>query len=82
MMDNNIYEKILNILQEIRPDINFTSSEGLISNEILDSFDVITIISLIMEEFLIKIDVDDITPEYFDSVTNIVTLVQKNINHG
>ncbi|KOY82371.1 acyl carrier protein [Lysinibacillus macroides] len=81
-MDNNIYEKILNILQEIRPDINFTSSEGLISNEILDSFDVITIISLIMEEFLIKIDVDDITPEYFDSVTNIVTLVQKNINHG
>lgn len=79
-MDTNVYEKILNILQEIRPDINFTTSEGLVSNEILDSLDVITLISLVMDEFLIEIDVEEIIPEYFDSLTDIVTLIQKKIN--
>ena len=56
-------EKILDILREIRPDVDFENETALIDDGILESFDVIQIVTALMDKFEIYIDADDIEPE-------------------
>ena len=69
-------EKIIKILKNIKPDIDFTNN-NLIDEEILDSFDIVTIVSAVDEEFDIQITARDIVPENFNSVEAIYNLVKK-----
>ena len=66
---------ILKVLQAVRPDINFESVEGLISDEILDSFDIVWIIAELNKQCNINIEVGDITYENFDTLKDIARLV-------
>lgn len=72
-MENKLAEG----LKAIRPDIDFFSVKGLISEEILDSFDVICILAFLSEEFNVDIDPDDVTEAYFDDLDKIVNLLTK-----
>lgn len=72
-------EQVLEILRSIREDIDFEEEEHLIDNEILDSMDVVSIATELMESFNIDIDADDIEPENFNSLAQIVSLVQGKI---
>lgn len=67
-------EKLLEILKSIRPDINFTKENKLIDEGILDSFDVVSIISELNDEFNISIRVTELLPENFNSVENIYNM--------
>ena len=69
-------EKIIKILKNIKPDIDVTNN-NLIDEEILDSFDIVTIVSAVDEEFDIQITARDIEPENFNSVEAIYNLVKK-----
>ena len=53
-------EQILELLESIRPDVDFQKEQHLIDDEILESFDVIQIVTTLMDEFNIYIDADDI----------------------
>ena len=44
-------EKLMQILQEIRPDVDFENETALIDDGILDSFDVVSIISELDDAF-------------------------------
>lgn len=68
--------KILEICQEIKPDVDFENENNLIDNEILDSFDVIQIVTSLMDAFDIVIDADDIEPENLNSLDAICEMVQ------
>lgn len=68
-------EKLMEILEETRPDVEFETATTLIDDEILDSFDIISIVSEINEEFDIKINVNDLLPENFNSVEDIMELI-------
>lgn len=68
--------KIIKILKNIKPDIDVTNN-NLIDEEILDSFDIVTIVSAVDEEFDIQITARDIVPENFNSVEAIYNLVKK-----
>ena len=70
-------EKILNILTSIRSDVDFLSEDKLIDNGILDSFDVVAIVAELCEEFDIRISVEDMEPENFNSVAAIKALVER-----
>ena len=70
-------EKILNILQEIRSDIDFENEKKLIDDGCLDSFDIIQIVSTFNDEFDIEIDVDELMPENFNSVEAMKQLIEK-----
>lgn len=70
--------KILNILAEIRPEFDFTTSENFILDGMLDSFDIVTLVSTLDNEFSISIDGIDIIPENFANIDKIVMLLQKN----
>lgn len=68
-------EKILEILKEARPDLDFEEEKELINSGLLDSFDIVSIISDLNDEFDIHIRVTDLKAENFNSVEAIQNLV-------
>lgn len=71
-------DKILNILKEIRPEYDFSANVNFIEEGMLDSFDVVTLVTELDDQFGISIDGMDILAENFSSVGKIITLLNKN----
>ena len=72
-------EQIIKILTELRPEFDFTQ-EGVnfIEEGMLDSFDMVNLVSELDSTFGISIDGVDILPENFSTVDTIVALLVKN----
>lgn len=70
-------EELLRIMSEIRPDVDFASATKLIDDDILDSFDIISMVSEINDSFGIEINVNDLLPENFNSAEALFALIQK-----
>lgn len=70
-------EKLLEILKGIRPDVDFENETELIDDGILDSMDVVSIISEIDDEFDVQIRITELDPDNFNSVEAIWDLVQR-----
>lgn len=71
-------EQIINILTELRPEFDFTGSVNFIEDGMLDSFDIVALVSELDSRFDISIDGMDILPENFASVEAIEKLLMKN----
>lgn len=69
-------EKVLNLLKEIRADVDFENEQKLIDDGILDSFDIIGIVSELNDTFDIDITADELEPENFNTLDAIVALVE------
>lgn len=69
---------IWEMLAEQRPEFDFTDSDDFVMDGLLDSFDIISLTSMIEEKYSIKIDGLDIVPENFSSVDSIETLIHKS----
>jgi len=69
-------KKIEEILESIKPGVDFKKEEDLIADGILTSFDIVTLIAKLTEEFDIEITVKDIIPENFASLKTITKLVE------
>lgn len=67
------------VLRNIRPEIDFTASSDFVSDGMLDSFDIVTLVSELDRNFNVSIPGIDIVPENFASVSAIEKLVQKNL---
>ena len=70
-------EKLLELLKGIRPDVDFENETALIDDGILDSFDVVSIISEIDDVFGVQIRINELDPENFNSAEAIWNLIQK-----
>lgn len=70
-------EELLQILEEIRPDIDFTIENKLIDNGVLDSFDIIAIVGELNMHYEIEINVEDLLPENFNSANAMLELITK-----
>lgn len=70
-------ERILKLLEGIQPDIDFENETALIDDSLLESFDVIQIVTSLMDEFDISIDADDIEPENLNSLDAICAMVER-----
>lgn len=71
-------EKVLEILANLRPEFDFTEDVNFIEQGMLDSFDVVSLVSDLDSTFGISIDGVDIVPENFSSVDSIINLLKKN----
>ena len=69
-------EQLLEILKAIRPDVAFENETALIDDGILDSFDVVSIISELDDAFGVQIRITELDPENFNSAEAIWDLVQ------
>lgn len=70
-------EKLLEILRGIRPDVDFENETSLVDDGILDSFDVVSIISELDDAFGVQIRIDELDPENFNSAASIMALIEK-----
>lgn len=70
-------EKILKILKDFRPDIDFENQKNLIDDGLLDSLDIVSIVSEFDSEFDIEIPVEEIAPENFNSVRAMKELIDR-----
>ncbi|MBE6824346.1 MAG: acyl carrier protein [Ruminococcaceae bacterium] len=69
-------DKIIEILESIRSDVDFEKEEKLIDDGILDSFDIVSIVGELCDIFDITITVDMMEPENFNSAKAIHELVE------
>jgi len=70
-------EQLLNILTELHADVDFTTQEGLVDEGILDSLDIVTLITEINDAFDISIPAEEIIPDNFNSARAIWALIEK-----
>lgn len=68
-------ETVLNILAELKPTINFRTTEHLFASGALDSFDIIMLISELRDAFDVMFAPQDLTPDNFDSVDSIIAMI-------
>lgn len=73
-------ERLIEILEGIRPDVDFKNNNKLIDDGILDSFDIVSIISELNDEYQIAIRVHELGPDNFNSVEAIMNMVQRLAN--
>ena len=70
-------EKLLALLREEYPDIDFDESDELVDDGILDSLTVVGVISAISDEFNVEIPYEEIIPENFNSIDAMAELIEK-----
>ena len=73
----SLSQQITDIILEVKPGINLETSTDFIEDGIIDSFDVITIISELNDVFDIEIGMLDLVPENFVSIETIEELVKR-----
>jgi len=71
-------KSLLAILNEIRPEFDFTRSNDFVADGMLDSFDVVTLVSALDKAYGISINGADIVPENFKNVRAIEALLRKH----
>lgn len=69
--------ELLEILQDLHPEVDFETCETLIDDKILDSFDIVTTIAEINEEFDVVIPAEEIVPENFNSAKALWALIER-----
>ena len=69
--------KIIEILSEIRTEFDFKGDVNFIDSGMLDSFDVITLVTCLDEQFGISINGTDVVPENFCTLEAIMILLSK-----
>ena len=70
-------ETLLEILNNLHPDVDFLTNHSLIDEGVLDSFDIIAIIADISDKFNVTITANEIIPENFNSVEALYALVER-----
>ena len=70
-------EDLLEILRSLHPDVDFETEEHLVDDKILDSFDIVSLIAEINENFDIAVTAKDILPENFNSARALYALIQR-----
>ncbi|MDY4052004.1 MAG: phosphopantetheine-binding protein [Bacilli bacterium] len=73
-------EKIIEILENLKPGIDFKNEKGLISNAILTSMEIVQLVMELNDAFDIEISPMDILPENFESIECINKLVEKYLD--
>lgn len=72
-----IMDRLIELLQEIKEDIDYVNETALIDDELLDSFDILQLISAIDDEFEVAIPAAMIIPQNFNSVEALWNMIQE-----
>ena len=70
-------ETIIDILEGLKPGVDYRTETGLVQKRILDSLTIIALVSDLEDEFDIAIPAVEIVPENFDSAAAIARLVER-----
>ena len=69
--------KLLEILKNVRPDINFETANALMDGDILDSFDMIAIVGEMEAAFGVNIGLEELVPQNFNSAADMLEMLKR-----
>lgn len=72
-------EKLLRILKEINPDVEYETETALVDDGIFDSLEVMTIVTDIEDVFHVSIDPEEVIAENFNSLEMMLKLIDKTL---
>lgn len=70
-------EKLIEILEEVNPDVDYRTCTTLIDDGLLDSFAILEIVSEINDEFDVEVSAPDIVPENFNSAEALWKMIER-----
>ena len=70
-------KKLIDLLSDTCPGIDFENETALIDDGLLESLDIVAIVTEIMDAFDVVITVDDLLPENFNSVDAMLALIEQ-----
>lgn len=70
-------EKLIEILEEIKPGVDYENCTTLIDEEILDSFAILSIVGELEDEFDISVTPAEIIPDNFNSARALWKMVKR-----
>ncbi|MBR6680586.1 MAG: acyl carrier protein [Clostridia bacterium] len=70
-------QQLLDILSGLHPEVDFETTEDLIDDGILDSLDIVSIVSSVYSEFDVTIPPEEIIPENFNSAVALMELITR-----
>lgn len=70
-------EELLEILEDIKEDVDFENITDLYDGKYLDSLDVLQIIAALNDEFDIQVPASEIIPKNFNSMAAMWDMVQR-----
>lgn len=70
-------EKLIAMLEELNPEVDYQTEEHLIDNHLLDSLAILSLIGDIEDEFDVEVPTVEIIPSNFNSAKAIWALIQK-----
>lgn len=76
-MDQEIKETILDILQELHEDIDYEKEDKLVDDKLLDSFDLVTLVTELSNEFEVKITAKDFISRNFNSLDRLTLMIER-----
>ena len=71
-------KKILEMLAELRPEFDYENSSNFVEDGLLDSFDIVSLTTMLEEYFKVTIDGMSIVPENYASADAILALVKSS----
>ena len=69
-------EDVIKILESLRPDVDFSTTAALVDDGVLGSLDIVELVSMLNDEFVVDISADDLLPENFNSIDAMVALIE------
>ncbi len=71
---------LLEILNDLHPEVDFETESGLIDKKILDSFDIVTLVTEIDDTFDVQISAEELIPENFNSAQALYALIESKMD--
>ena len=72
-----IKEEILDILQELHADVDFEAERAMVDDKILDSFDLVTLVTELGDSFDVDITAKDFIAENFNDVDSLTEMIAR-----
>jgi acyl carrier protein len=72
---NEVKESVLEILQELHEDVDYDKEKKLVDNKVLDSFDLVTLVTELSDEFDVEITAKDFVAENFNSLETLAQMI-------
>lgn len=70
-------DELMEILEDLRPDVDFTVEKTLIDDHVLESFDIVSLVGEITEAFDIEINPAELIPENFNSAEAMWKMIER-----
>ncbi|MBR0353441.1 MAG: acyl carrier protein [Oscillospiraceae bacterium] len=73
-------QEILELLEDAVPSVDFSASDRMMDDGLLDSLTIVQIIGELSMEYDVEFSFEDLVPDNFNSIDSIVALVERKLN--